>query len=125
MSNIRQCLEELVALNGVFGAALGDWKNGTCLDYTGTDSPLFPKQKLALAIAVNTEVIRAKARAAEALGFKDKIEDITITLETQYHLMHLTKYLYGLFFYVAVSRHDGNLGITLIKLQEIEFKLKL
>ena len=42
-----------------------------------------------LAVASNTEVVRAKMRTLESLGLKEAIDGILITLGRQYHLIRL------------------------------------
>ena len=120
MNNVQQTLQAALALDGVLGAALGDWKTGMCLGSVGTDTPAFPLSYLELAVAGNTEVIRAKLRVAKSLQFKDRIEDILITLTTQYHLIRLTQGIDGLFFYLALDREKGNLALARFKLMELE-----
>ena len=96
-----------------------------CLGYKGTNSPAFPEANLELAVAGNTEVIRAKMRVAESLKLTDKIEEVLILLETQYHLMYLLRNITGLFFYLALDREKGNLALARIKLGQIEKELTL
>jgi hypothetical protein len=96
-----------------------------CLGYKGTNSPALPEANLELAVAGNTEVIRAKMRVAESLGFTDRLEEILIILETQYHLMYLLRNIPGLFFYLALDREKGNLALARIKLAQIEKELSL
>jgi hypothetical protein len=125
MQKLQDSLVKALSIDGALGVALGDWKTGMCLGYKGTNSPAFPKANLELAVAGNTEVIRAKMRAAESLGFTDRIEEILILLETQYHLMYLLKDIPGLFFYLALDREKGNLALARIKLAQIEKELTL
>ena len=42
---------------------------------------------LTVAAAANTEVVRAKLRTMEMLGLRENIEDVLITLDSQYHLI--------------------------------------
>ncbi len=123
MGNVRESLQEALNLEGALGVALGDWKTGMCLGAAGSETSIFPLSSLELAIAGNTEVIRAKLRVAKSLQFTDRIEDILITLTTQYHLMRLTQAIDGLFFYLALDREKGNLALARIKLMQIEKQL--
>lgn len=64
-----------------------------------------------LASAYNLEVVKAKLKAIEALNLKTGIEDITITLDTEVHIINIATS--GAFFvYLAVDSSKGNLGIT-------------
>ncbi|MFT0797746.1 hypothetical protein, partial [Synechococcus sp. R5-12] len=125
MQKLQDSLVKALSIDGALGVALGDWKTGMCLGYRGTNSPAFPEANLELAIAGNTEVIRAKMRVAESLKFTDRIEEILIILETQYHLMRMLKTINGLFFYLALDREKGNLALARIKLSQIESELTL
>lgn len=125
MQKLQDSLVKALSIDGALGVALGDWKTGMCLGYKGTNSPAFPEANLELAIAGNTEVIRAKMRVAESLKLTDRIEEILIILETQYHLMRTLKTINGLFFYLALDREKGNLALARIKLSQIESELTL
>ena len=125
MQKLQDSLVKALTIEGALGVALGDWKTGMCLGFKGTNTPAFPEKNLELAVAGNTEVIRAKMRVAESLKFKDRIEEILIILETQYHLMRLTKSINGLFFYLALDREKGNLALARIKLNQIENELTI
>lgn len=64
-----------------------------------------------LASAYNLEVVKAKLKAIDALGLKEEIKDITITLTDQVHILNIASS--GAFFvYLAVDSKKGNLGIT-------------
>ncbi|MEN9226516.1 MAG: hypothetical protein Q6L60_01290 [Thermostichus sp. HHBFW_bins_43] len=125
MQKIEDALTNALAIDGALGVALGDWKSGMCLGFKGTNSPAFPDASLELAVAGNTEVIRAKRRVAESLRLNDEIEEILIILGTQYHLMRLIKTVNGLFFYLALDREKSNLALARIKLNQIEGELKI
>jgi len=125
VQKLQDSLVKALTIEGALGVALGDWKTGMCLGFKGTNTPAFPEKNLELAVAGNTEVIRAKMRVAESLKFKDRIEEILIILETQYHLMRLTKSINGLFFYLALDREKGNLALARIKLNQIEEELTI
>lgn len=64
-----------------------------------------------LASAYNLEVVKAKLKAIDALGLKEDIQDITITLTDQVHILNIASS--GAFFvYLAVDSEKGNLGLT-------------
>lgn len=125
MGNIKESLQEAMQLEGALGAALGDWKSGMCLGHVGTNSPAFPLDRLEIAVAGNTDVIRAKLRVAQMIQINDRIEDILISLKEQYHLIRLTQAIDGLFLYLALDRSKSNLALARLKLIEIEKKLVL
>jgi hypothetical protein len=81
-----------------------------------------------MALAGNTEVIRAKMRTMESLRLDDSIEDILITLTKQYHLIRLLKSSrseQGLFLYLVLDRGRANLALARHSLKRIEAELSL
>lgn len=125
MQKIEASLAQALEIAGALGVALGDWKSGMCLGFKGIDNPAFPTANLELAVAGNTEVIRAKMRVAESLKIKDQIEEILIILDTQYHLIRIIRSINGLFFYLALDREKSNLALARIKLNQLEAELKI
>ena len=89
------------SIEGAIGVALVDYTSGMALGTLGGGKDL----DLTVAAAGNTDVVRAKLRTMEMLGLKDEIEDILITLGTQYHLIRLLKGRgsNGLFLYLALD----------------------
>ena len=75
---------------------------------------------LEVAAAGNTEVIKAKMKTMAALGIKDSIEDILITLGTQYHVLRPLSVKHGLFLYVVLDKAKANLAMARFKLLDIE-----
>jgi hypothetical protein len=82
---------------------------------------------LTVAAAGNTDVVRAKMRTLELLNLPDGIEDILITLDSQYHLIRpvTSREGRGLFIYLALSRSRANLGLARHQLRRIEADLSL
>ncbi|MEM9317978.1 MAG: roadblock/LC7 domain-containing protein [Pseudomonadota bacterium] len=113
-------ISALKDLQGFIGACLVDSDTGLMLA-----SELVGKFDLEAAGAANTEVVRAKNSAIEALGLGDAIEDILITLGTQYHLIRPLANNPSVFIYVALDRKASNLGMARIKVKAIEGELKV
>jgi hypothetical protein len=102
MSGIKRDLPELVAVSVI------DVKSGELLATHHVSGKLNP----AKAAGFNAEVIRQKQKAIAALGLEtETIEDILVTLKTQWHLMRL---LQGerQFIHLIVNTRDTNLGIA-------------
>lgn len=63
-----------------------------------------------VASAYNVEVVKAKLSAIKALGLKEGIDDILITLSSQYHLINVTEKATHMV-YLAASKDKSNLAI--------------
>ncbi|MET9430082.1 hypothetical protein [Streptomyces sp. NPDC003036] len=123
MANVETALKETTTIDGALGAALVDYTSGMALGTIGGGKDL----DLAIAAAGNTDVVRAKVRTMEMLGLKDEIEDILITLGTQYHLIRLLKSRggSGLFLYLALDKERSNLAMARHQLRRIEAELEV
>jgi hypothetical protein len=122
--NIETALKEAMSIEGATGAALVDWDSGMALGTLGGGKYL----DLDLAAAGNTEVIRAKMRTVESLRLNDEVEDILITLGTQYHLIRLlgkTDGAHNLFLYLVLDRSKANLALARHHLKRIEADLSV
>ncbi|MFI9587327.1 hypothetical protein ACIHCQ_37165 [Streptomyces sp. NPDC052236] len=122
MANTETALKEAITvIDGALGAALVDYTSGMALGTVGGGKDL----DLTVAAAGNTDVVRAKVRTMEQLGLKDNIEDILITLGTQYHLIRLLKGrgTNGLFLYIALDKDRANLAMARHQLKKIEAEL--
>jgi hypothetical protein len=120
--NIETALKEAMAIEGATGAALVDWESGMALGTLGGGKYL----DLDLAAAGNTEVVRAKIRTLETLRLNEAVEDILITLSTQYHLIRLLRSADGphqLFLYLVLDRSKANLALARHHLKRIESDL--
>lgn len=120
MANYKDSLNKLDSIDGFIGACLCDSESGMVLATEGGGS-----LNLEVAGATNSEVVRAKRKAAKALGLKDDIEDILITLGKQYHMIRPLKNKPNVFFYVALDRSRANLGMARITLADVERELVL
>jgi hypothetical protein len=123
VATLEQSLKEAMNITGAIGVALVDFDSGMMLGSAGGG----PALDLEVAAAGNTEVVRAKMATMAQLGLKEKIEDILITLGTQYHLIRLvdSDKGTGLFFYLALTKAQANLAMARRQLNEIESELSL
>jgi hypothetical protein len=121
--DIDTALKEAMAIEGATGVALVDWESGMALGTLGGGRYL----DLDLAAAGNTEVVRAKMRTLESLGLDNSVEDILITLSTQYHLIRLLKSDSSakLFLYLVLDRSKANLALARHHLKRIEADLTI
>ncbi|MEF9901981.1 hypothetical protein ACFYQA_37780 [Streptomyces sp. NPDC005774] len=115
--------EAMTSIEGSVAAALVDYTSGMALGTLGGGKDL----DLTVAAAGNTDVIRAKVRTMEMLGLKDDIEDVLITLSSQYHLLRLIRGRggNGLFLYLILDKGRANLAMARHQLRRIEAELEL
>ncbi|MDG4772670.1 hypothetical protein [Solwaraspora sp. WMMD792] len=123
MASLDTALKDAMGIEGAVGAALVDYSSGMTLGTAGGSAEM----DLAVAAAGNTDVVRAKMRTLEMLKIPDGIEDILITLDTQYHLIRpvSSRSGQGLFFYLALSRSRSNLALARHQLRQIEASIEL
>ncbi|WP_256105288.1 hypothetical protein [Streptomyces sp. ODS05-4] len=124
MANTETALKEATTtIDGAIGAALVDYTSGMALGTVGGGKEL----DLNIAAAGNTDVVRAKVRTMEMLGLNEEIEDILITLGSQYHLIRLMRGRgsNGLFLYLALDKERANLAMARHQLRKIENELEV
>ncbi|WP_304451933.1 hypothetical protein [Nocardiopsis sp. YSL2] len=123
MPNIEAGLKEMMAIEGALGAAVVDYNSGMSLGSLNSTSGL----DLDVAAAGNTEVVRAKMRTMDQLGLKQGLEDILISLSSQYHIIRplTNRKGQGLFLYLALDRARANLALARHRLKGIEEELEV
>ena len=124
MASVEVSLKEMMAgIEGAMGAAVVDYTSGMALGTLGGSKSL----DLTVAAAGNTDVIRAMVRTMEQLGLKGQIEDILITLDSQYHLIRLItgRGGNGLFLYLVLDKARSNLAMARHQLKRVEAQIEI
>lgn len=119
MSKITDALDELVELAGAQCAALVDSESGLILGQSGD---AFDIEVVA---AGNTEVVRAQLKSLKALGRESTIDDILITLSTQYDIMRPLKANPSIFLFVTLDKAKANLALARFRVSECEARLAI
>lgn len=119
MANVPESLQHLMGIDGAMAAAVVDSNSGMVLGKAGGGVDLD------IAGAGNTEVVRAKLKTMRALGLKDAIEDILITLGKQYHVIRPMTEKPGVFIYLVLDKAKSSLALGRIKTAEIEAAMSL
>lgn len=116
MSQIDQSIQDLLAIDGATGAAIVDIASGMALGTGGN-----PGFDLDVAAAGNSNVVRAKLSTMSDFGFSGRIEDIMISLDSQYHLINVlnSSETEGLFIYLVLDRAKSNLALARHKANRI------
>lgn len=117
---VQEALDQLMGIEGAEGAAIVDYESGMTL---GTEGGR--ELDMELAGAGNTEVVRSKKNILHDLGINERIEDLLISLETQYHLIRMCERHEDIFIYVVINRNQGNLGLARRKIDQIDKMLEL
>ncbi|NOK34892.1 hypothetical protein HMI49_16960 [Corallococcus exercitus] len=120
MANVKQALEEAMKIEGAFAVCLADANSGMTLGSVGSAG-----FNIDAAAAGNTEVMRAKLKTMKALGIKDRIEDMLITLGEQYHIIRPLAAREGLFLYIALHRANANLAMARFRMADLEKTIQL
>jgi hypothetical protein len=123
VANLDIALKNAMQIEGAIGVALVDYTSGMTLGVAGGTAEL----DLTVAAAGNTDVVRAKMRTIEMLKLNDEIEDMLITLGTQYHVIRpLTgRNGKGLVLYLMLSKSRANLALARHQLRSVEENLEL
>lgn len=120
-NNVNATLEKLRAIDGYLGACIVDSDSAMALGLDGGGAGM----NLDIAAAGNAEVVKAKRKTMKALGLKDEIEDILISLGKQYHLIRPSRARPGVFIYAALDRSRANLAMARLTLADAERGLEL
>ncbi|WP_162243104.1 DUF4388 domain-containing protein [Deinococcus sp. Leaf326] len=119
MANVKETLNAATSsIDGAMAAALVDYESGMALGMAGSGVDL------ELAAAGNTEVVRAKMRTMDMLGIKGEIEDILITLQSQYHIIYIVPDR-TLFLYLVLAKDKANLAMARYKLKSLVAALSI
>ncbi|MEV5978385.1 hypothetical protein [Streptomyces sp. NPDC052114] len=124
MTSVEVSLKTLLTeAEGALGAAVVDYTSGMALGTLGGGKDL----DLNVAAAGNTDLIRAKVRTMEMLGLQSRIEDILVTLATQYHLIRPVtgRAGNGLFIYLVIDKARSNLAMARHLLRRTEEHLEV
>jgi hypothetical protein len=120
-NNVNVALEKLRTIDGYIGACVVDSESAMSLGADGGGAML----NLDVAAAGNAEVVKAKRKAMRALGLKDEIEDILISLGKQYHLIRPLRQRPSVFIYVALERSRANLAMARMSVSDIEKQIEI
>jgi predicted regulator of Ras-like GTPase activity (Roadblock/LC7/MglB family) len=113
-------VDVLKKLDGFLAAALVDSSSGMMIESLVVGN--FPVE---VAAAANTQVLQAKLKAMDAIGLgEDTIEDILISLGTQYHLLRPLASNREIFIYVALERDRANLALARLEVKKVEGTIK-
>lgn len=113
-------LKPLESIDGFIGAALVDSESSMAMALAGGS-----EFDLETAAAGNSEVLRAKRKTMGMLNLKDNLDDILISLSTQYHLLRPLESNPGIFLYLALHRSRANLAMARIELKKFEKTLNM
>ena len=119
MSSIKESLSALMEIDGAMGAAIVDFESGMVLGAKGGGVDL------EMAGAGNSRVVKAKLETMKTLGIDGDIEDILITLQTQFHIIRPTTQHANLFIYLVLNKEKANLALARRKTQSVEGELEV
>ena len=118
---IHTALAQLLEIEGALAAALVEIESGMPLASLGEAGGI----DLDIAVAGNTEMLRAKRKAIRAFGMEDEVEDVIVTLFSQYHLLRPLGSDDGLFLCLVLDRRAATLAMARHELRRVEGGLTL
>lgn len=119
MPKKQAALAEAMAIDGALGVAIVDSASGRALATAGEPAGI----DLAVAAAGNSAVVRAKQATIAELGLDEALEDMLMTLHTQYHLIRVLDREPTLFVYLVLDRNEANLSVARFRLNAIAARL--
>jgi len=118
---IRGALDSAMEIEGALGVALVDSFSGMNLGASGGSEVI----NLELAATAAGDFIRAKQRAMVDGSAPDAIEDIVITLGTQYHVVRRLRSQPRVFLYLVLDRRRAILGMARQRLAALARRVSL
>ena len=118
--DIQNALDKIMDIDGAVGAAIVDFESGMTLGTIGGRN-----LDMELAGAGTTEVVRSEHNIIQDLGLEDRVEDLLISLDSQYHLVRMCENHEDVFIYLVIDRSEGNLGLARRSIDQIDEKLEL
>jgi hypothetical protein len=121
--NMETSLKEAMGIEGAIGIALIDYNSGMPLGTLTSVKDL----DLEIIAAGTTDFVRAKMRTLELMRLDEAIEDILVTLVSQYHVIRplTSRSGKGLFLYLMLDKQRANLALARHKLASIERELEV
>lgn len=113
-------ISKLSDIAGFIGACLVDTETGLMMASEGGKN-----FDLETAGAANVEVVKAKMAAMDMLGLDESIDDILITLGSQFHLIRPLADTPTVFIYVALDKKGANLGMARVQVKKVESTINM
>ncbi len=104
---LNRLKENLTSIPNFIAYSVTDLDNGESLDNYTVDPTFDPS----IASAYNLEVVKSKLNAIKALDLKESIEEITITLKSQIHIISIAP-SNSYFIYLAIKSESTNVGLV-------------
>lgn len=118
--SVKEKIKTIMDLDGVLAASIVDISTGM---------PIAQDSKSNVDVesycAYMVEVVKSHKKFLNKLNIKDKIEDIVINLNNNYHIVTFVLKQDNLFIYVILDKENSNLGMTRIVLGKIEEELNI
>jgi len=112
VSEVEDCLRQVMAIRGALGASLIDHTSGQTVGSVGRG----PSGDQWITAAGTSEVVRATVQSAAfaSAGRPGYVDDIVITATNGYHMIHFLPTTLGirLVLYIWLDRLIGNLAMT-------------
>ncbi len=112
-------LEPLKDIDGYIASGLVDCESGMLMAGHGSGV------NLEVAAAGNAEVIKSKRKVLSTLKLNEQVEDVLITLDSQYHLLRPLEKNSKIMLYLALERSRANLAMARHELRSFEATLDL
>ncbi|MDH2917653.1 MAG: hypothetical protein PXX73_00455 [Sideroxydans sp.] len=117
-NNLNASLATLQSIDGAIMSAIVDSSSGMILGQAGTGL------NIETAAVGNMEVVLAKIKTIQALGLQESIEDILITIDTQFHIIRPIAAQEGVFIYLILAKSRANLATSRLTVRAVEAALQ-
>lgn len=118
--SIKDKIKTIMDLDGVLAASIVDITTGMSIVQDSKSNVDVESY-----CAYMVEVVKSHKKFLNKLNIQDKIEDIVINLNNNYHIVTFVLKQDNLFIYVVLDKENSNLGMTRIVLVKIEEELDL